>query len=325
METVVLKDLKDRYAIVPALYARYIDDIIIGPFDKGSDFSKLLKTFNSISSEIKFTMEVPENGVLNFLDLSIFIENENIHYNWFEKPYHSGTALRKDSYVPSHVKSNYLKNTVEYVQKRCSSEAAFENSKNKLDKKFRQNGYKTYRTFRNRKNKSVHKKRNPNILKMKYINDKTSCKIRTLIKKYDLPVNLVDIPNSNLYSSLQNKPKHNKHENCTVCDWLPSKYTCKDKFFVYKFTCKFCANFYIGQSSRPFKLRFMEHARSFNNKISSALADHRSQCKHIVSIDNFTLDILDKCKNPVDTRLSEARCIKSMKPNINRKHELIDF
>ena len=100
------------------------------------------------------------------------------------------------------------------------------------------------------------------------------------------------------------------------------------KFFLYKFTCNFCHDFYVGQSSRPFKLQFMEQSHSLksNNTVSNALSAHKQTvCGSANSINDFSLDILDHCKNPLDTSLSEARFIESLMPRMNRKHELSDF
>ena len=170
--------------------------------------------------------------------------------------------------------------------------------------------------------------KNPNLLKIRFVSDKVSRDIRKLINKYKLPISLVETPNVNLFNALSKKKVYKKHDNCTVCNWLPNNITCNTKFLVYKFTCNFCHDFYVGQSSRPFKLRFMEHSRSLknNSSVSSALSAHKQTiCSSVTSINDFSLDILEHCKNPLDTRLSEARFIKSLMPKMNRKHELSDF
>ena len=102
---------------------------------------------------------------------------------------------------------------------------------------------------------------------------------------------------------------------------------CNDRFLVYKFNCKKCEEFYIGQTSRPFKYRFLEHKRAIEkNRSSSALAEHRHrQGPGVSSILDFDLQILDQCRDALDNKLTEARFIKRLRPKINRKHELINF
>ena len=40
-----------------------------------------------------------------------------------------------------------------------------------------------------------------------------------------------------------------------------------------------------------------------------------------MTIEKFDLDILRRCKNPVETRLAEARAITAQGPKINRQFE----
>ena len=56
------------------LYKRYIDDCIFGPFKRNDvNLNRILDIFNSVDEDIKFTLEVPCNGRLNFLNLTIWI------------------------------------------------------------------------------------------------------------------------------------------------------------------------------------------------------------------------------------------------------------
>ena len=322
---------------MPALYGRYIDDIILGPLDKGTNFEVLLKVFNSINSNIQFTLEVP-NEKLNFLDLSIWAEEKKINYAWYTKDMHTGNSLRKDSFVPDHVKSNFVSNSINTVKNRCSTEEETKKALKKLDDRFRQNGFritskKQIGKNKNKKYKEAHKASNKTFLKLKFLSDGTNRKIRNLIKKYKIPANLVSVPNKPLYNCLKTEEnKKEKHNECEVCEALPAKYNCSDRFLIYKFTCKICNDFYIGQTSRSFKLRFSEHKRAIAKKqAKSALAEHDHgphgtfQGPKNNSIEDFDLDILDQCGDSLDTKLTEARFIKNLCPKINRKSELTAF
>ena len=75
-------------------------------------------------------------------------------------------------------------------------------------------------------------------LKIRFISDTVDRKIRNLCRKYDLPVKLVSTPNSTLYSSLKTKNIKRKHNDCDICNVLPPKFTCTDRFVVYKFSCR---------------------------------------------------------------------------------------
>lgn len=336
LETKALKNLKDNLQIVPQIYGRYIDDIIIGPFDKyKTNFTDILESFNSIDSDIKFTIEIPENKSLNFLDITIITEtDQQVQYTWFKKPQHSDVSIAKDSFLPQHTKTNFLRNSTDYVKKRCSNDVLMKFSERQLHAKFRKNGFcqNDWKKANQKKNNRPNSSRDKNtcsFLKLNYINDCTDRKIRKLIQRYKIPAKLVNKSNQTIYNNLRFKSKQTKHPNCEICDRLPDRILCTTRHLVYKFTCHLCNDFYIGQSNRPFKFRFNEHCRSLlnKNKNNSALAEHVLQKHHSVNctIDDFDLSIIDKCNDPVDTRLTEARYIKRLSPQINRKHELIDF
>ena len=115
-----------------------------------------------------------------------------------------------------------------------------------------------------------------------------------------------------------------KHENCDICKHLPKEFSCSDRFLVYKFTCKYCSDFYVGETSRPFSCRYKEHERSLKNKnLLSALSEHACQThnRSDMTIQSFDLEILRHCMNPVATRLAEAQAISALGPQINRKFE----
>ena len=117
--------------------------------------------------------------------------------------------------------------------------------------------------------------------------------------------------------------------DCDICNVLPPRFICSDRFLVYQFSCRHCNDFYVGQTNRPFKFRYCEHSRAIKKfDRSSALTEHLQ--KHHAklvnkSISDFKLQVIDKCADPVTTRVTEARYIRLLRPKINRKHELTEF
>ena len=145
-----------------------------------------------------------------------------------------------------------------------------------------------------------------------------------MINKYKLPVTLISKPNKTTNQYLSRKINH-KHSNCELCDTIECKYPCDVRFVVYEFKCKRCNKSYIGQTNRPFKIRYDEHKRSLalRNK-SSALAEHsKKDHSDSLTITDFTVSFLAKYKSPLETRLAEARFIRENRPELNRKHELV--
>ena len=70
-------------------------------------------------------------------------------------------------------------------------------------------------------------------MKLGFINDKTDRIICKLINKYKIPVNFISTPNKSLSNTLKYKQNMKKHKNCAVCDILPDKVKCNNRFLVY--------------------------------------------------------------------------------------------
>ena len=124
------------------LYKRYVDDTILGPFKKDLNFFEgLLSCFNAVDKNIQFTLEVPTSNRLHFLDLSIWLENKKVVYSKYRKSIASDNTLRKNSWLPSFVKSNFVKQSLIDVNLSSSSnlanselESAFSECKRRLSK-----------------------------------------------------------------------------------------------------------------------------------------------------------------------------------------------
>ena len=174
VETIALNKLHLNHNIQPCLYKRYIDDIILGPFPNDPrTFNTIEETFNSVCDEIKFAIEVPTNNVLNFLDISVSISN-HVKYEMHIKDCHSGNSLHADSWVPSHVKSNFIHNSFNYVNKRCSTAETMSVNYEKMHQKLATNGYRKNSMHVNKttlKSKSIYTSDSKRVvLKLDYIN-----------------------------------------------------------------------------------------------------------------------------------------------------------
>ena len=200
-----------------------------------------------------------------------------------------------------------------------------------LEERFGNNGFTSIKKTESKKSKAKINGKinswNKTFLKLKFLNDSTNRQIHSLLKKYKIPANLVSVPNKSLYNCLKViDQKNEKHDNCEPCEMLPKRLNCNDRFLIYKFTCKSCDQSYIGQTSRSFKHRFSEHKRAIlKQQNTSALAEHNHNGPKNSSIQDFNLEILDRCNDPLDTRLTEARFIKRLRPKINRKEEMTAF
>ncbi len=343
IETTALLKIKSKTGLRPEIYARYIDDIILGPLERNeANINHILDIFNSINDNIQFTIEIPERRqALNFLDTSITVEDETIKYTWFRKPTHSNILLNQQSNIPFHMKKNFVLNTYNKIEERCSEKEEKIKKIEAFDKILEENMYsiKQIRTFKtqhrsNRKNtrkntrKSTENK--PISLFLNYINEATNHKINKTIEKYGLRIKLINKSAPQLASILKKKQRTRlQHQNnCDICKLITNtKNTCQTRYVVYEFTCKLCDQKYVGQTARPFHYRFKEHRRSVNNRNeTSALAEHNRKFHGgKLNIEDFKIRFLDICNNPVDCKISEAKHIGSTHPKINRRDEMTQW
>ena len=317
--------------INPPIYKRYIDDVILGPLKHDETiFRNVLEIFNSINPDIKFTLEAPQpEHWLTFLDIKIKIDNGNIKYSWHHKQCHSNIALRKDSFLPRHMKSNYIRNSFNTISNRSSDEEIRNENLADFDKILEQNAYSMHERQIDTAKKSF-KTTNENDINFKipFVNDQCNRKIKKLIKKYKLPIKLINEFGHQSASHLGNNKGYRKDCPCNVCkDLQTCKYSCRDRFVVYRYTCIQCGDFYIGKTARMLKTRHHEHKKAIENKsCNSALYTHLMN-KHggIGGIGSFQVGLVRKLFNTRDTTIAEAKAITHLKPAINRRHELPDY
>ena len=94
--------------------------------------------------------------------------------------------------------------------------------------------------------------------------------------------------------------------NSTMNLWSTLYYTCllytskhthkaQNKFDlpgVYKLNCSNCNKFYIGQTGRCFKQRYIEHTKGLHSTTESTFANHLIEPNHTYTNINSNMDIL---------------------------------
>ena len=156
-----------------------------------------------------------------------------------------------------------------------------------------------------------------------FVGDSLVRKMNKMKKKYDISIRITSKPGKKIATALQ-QPNKNKCL-CDICKSVSPKYTCKSKHVVYDFKCNICNQNYIGQTCRPFQIRYKEHERSLKNKDKkSALSDHalKYHRDRAMSINDFSYSILDQQHTAIATRVAESPYIATKMPKINRRQEM---
>ena len=127
-----------------------------------------------------------------------------------------------------------------------------------------------------------------------------------------------------LITTTERKDRIREHK-CKICPLLKKDQRCSTRYVIYKMTCQACNNFYIGQTNRPFYHRYREHDYSLQHKTdASALSEHAMTEHQAIdmSINDFNIEFIEVCKNPVECKIREAKLIEKITPGLNGKHEL---
>ena len=118
-------------------WKRYIDDVFSISTVEPQD---ILDSANSIHPCISFTLELPINNMLPFLDCNVSRGSNSFMHELYIKPTHSGTCLPFSSHVPQSRKKNLVKAEFDRAT-RNSSSCKVTQSVTKIDSKLLANGY----------------------------------------------------------------------------------------------------------------------------------------------------------------------------------------
>ena len=85
---IVMEDLEtdsiNKLNFKPAFYFRYLDDIILCIPKNMIDHT--VNTFNSYDENLQFTIELPQNNSVSFLDIKIIVnDKQHMITDWYKK------------------------------------------------------------------------------------------------------------------------------------------------------------------------------------------------------------------------------------------------
>jgi hypothetical protein len=131
----------DSYPLKPTRWKRFVDDTnVLWPHGK-EELDKFFQHLNNISNDIKFTMELEEDGSIPFLDVLINRKhNGSLGHTIYRKKTHTENYLHANSHHHPNQKLGVLK-TLATRAIRISDKEHFEKEKDHLSNIFRNIGY----------------------------------------------------------------------------------------------------------------------------------------------------------------------------------------
>ena len=304
----------------PKLYARYIDDIF-AIFDGNQEYTQFFNYINSLHDNLEFTVEVATDS-LPFLDVQVQLCDDHIDLNVYRKPTDTNVVLNFDAVAPDKWKSGLINCLLHRAWRVCSSSDLFNVEVEKLRSIFSKNGYpnaffqKAYSSFCDRVAKLNgtplltidEEPEHKHLIKLPFVGKAS----RTFAKRLkNLILRTFDIEIFVVYKSCK------LSSFFSLKDATPLPLTSN---IVYQYKCFRDENItYIGETTRPLKVRVDEHLAARNNK--SAVGSHITRCDTCKRSkpDLNSFHIMKRCRTNGETRIMEALLIRRHAPKLNKQ------
>ena len=157
-----------------------------------------------------------------------------------------------------------------------------------------------------------------------FISDKVAAQVKKAPRNSGLAIDIAWINENTLKrklvrSRLNPLPCPSGNRRCHSCQaGLGDR--CGTKNVVYELTCNHCGGNYIGETSRPVRLRYNEHRRNLvNGEADTPFGDHVTQQHPDLTRGGIAVSaqILRVCRDEADRRITESICIRDARPTIN--------
>ena len=329
----------------PALYLRYIDDIL-GIWTHGIDrLNHYFNCINAYNPSISFTMDSTfQTGQLPFLDTLITLHPSGTYTTeLYFKPMTAPIILHFSSAHPMSTKRAVLSAEIKRAIRVSSGKETRERSIHYVKSLFQQNGYPdtlldklirnnlrdTYRT-RSPRNRQTEKEM-VTYMRLPYINERVARRVTGVLKRSGTTIKVAwtsgpTIGGKLITSALTSPTCPAGTRHCHTCvNGLQGK--CTKKNVVYKITCKLCGTqtptqFYIGESTRPVRYRFNEHLSDARlRKSDTPLGEHIIAFHYNASNTKintgFKIEILCSGRDCAEIKIAESIHIRNHKPPLN--------
>ena len=326
IESLILSSPCDQ----PAIYLRYIDDII-GVWTHGVDaLDKYHRFVNSFHPSLKFSLDrtdPSQNSSVPFLDTLITVSpSGQFTTELYFKPMASPIIIHFSSAQPIQVKHAVLHSELLRATRTGSNDEAIERGIQKVTDIFLLNGYPhriiKRAIFKVKHAEKINSKQNKNkesqnttFISLPFIDDDLSRKINAKVRASGLPIKIAwqrgETIASLLVRSALNPPKcPSGHKTCHACE-AGIEGRCTTKNVVYEIRCMLCRDSnYIGETKRPVRLRFNEHLRDSKNKTADTpFGDHMRIHHPDANVTSTTLKvrILRRCKDVASLKITESK------------------
>ena len=295
--------------VIPPTY-RYVDDLLL--LTKSEEEAKQIHlAYNGL----KFTLELPVNDSIPFLDFKININEEGMaEFDFYRKPQRKDVFINAQSALPTQAMSNIIRSEWGRIKNRCTDMQKLSHHNKEFQNRLRRNGHSTNAlrfdySQRNSRARSNQNQEHKFFLNIPFISNNIEHKIKQSLKELNVKIHI-----AHRGSQLKHVLSRNmKRDKCDMARCQLKNDLCLVKGAAYCIKCNKCNSTYIGSSWRHLHTRYKEH----HTQRSSPIYVHNTKCNG-----HLTVQVLASDRNTQMVRIKEAILIKEKKPTLNVKDDL---
>lgn len=275
-----MEEKLEKEDMLPRFWVRYVDDVFA--VVQKDEVDETLRNLNKVHKNLKFTMEVEENGRIPFLDIMVKRNSGVLEFEIYRKPTSTQRFITNSS---NHSTQHKMAAFRTMVHRMCSVPMRREDYNKELEyilETANKNGY-TEGSIRRLIKKEITRSRRQQLTTFFQRREDSSKKQRAAItyhkrtqkklKKQLAKIGIEMIPTSKQFQ-LKN-----------VLGTTKDKKEWGEKSGVYRIECSHCGKKYIGQTKRLVAKRFQEHvseAETAKKKKDKKREFKSAVAKHIV-------------------------------------------
>ena len=334
-------------------YGRFYDDLgsIVTNKRKAELCCSMIETADP-DKRIRLTVDFPEKAddFVPFLNAEVRISREgDIETRLYRKPQKKLLTLNQNSHHPTSVKEHTVVNMYKTAESIASNTENKKYSERMVDELLINNGYKEktlQRIKQQQDQKKLRRKKKQRddekraVLKIPFLSDKCTSRIKQAAIKHNIPVRVVTTPGMKLKNMLtSSKPLDQPrcpNNDCNTCSNLKSKGQCTDQNLVYHMNCEMSPcktsnmGHYDGETLRSLDERYTEHYRSAKNPTAKSYEDkpwakHYAEKHPNCDKPKIGVSIVERARSTNERKIKEARTIISNKSDLNDRNEHVDL
>ena len=317
------KHLKDD----AKLFERYMDDIIRSI--QLHLAAQKLEQINKIHKNLKFTMEIEEDGLIPFLDMLLRRIGLYLSSTWYCKPTDTGLVMNFHALSPKRYKRSVVSGFVHRIHRACSTWKDFHESLEKAKEVLEKNQYppQFYNPILEETLTKIH---NPNI------ETSTTSAKDTAEENQDEGEPQVNQVIALQYRGAETDKLVARLKNCgapvqvvltlrKLKTYLPSLKPQIPKMIksnvVYKVTCPRCQACYVGKTFRHLCIRYGEE----RTRAAETVFKHMKKCGGAKQLKDEHIEVLSTVRGGnFRLKIMEALFIRELEPSINIRDEFND-